>query len=91
MSEDLSIYFISGLGGNVREWCRDGWTEKPVETVAEGAWNPLMNVQWDTRHVVKGGCYFSDEPEEFHVYGRRGFEPENTGKNLGFRIVFENL
>jgi formylglycine-generating enzyme required for sulfatase activity/tetratricopeptide (TPR) repeat protein len=87
LAEDISICDVMGLGGNVREWCRDGWTDKPVETITPGAKNPVLGVQWDTRRVVKGGCYFSERASDFAVHSRRAFEPENVERSLGFRVV----
>jgi formylglycine-generating enzyme required for sulfatase activity len=91
LTEDISIADIMGLGGNVREWCRDGWTEKATDTITPGAKDPVLGVQWDNRKVVKGGCYFSENADEFRTFARRAFEPENVEKSLGFRVVVNML
>ena len=87
LTEDISIADVMGLGGNVREWCRDGWIEKATDTITPGAKDPVLGVQWDHRKVVKGGCYFSENAAEFKTFSRRAFEPDNVEKSLGFRVV----
>lgn len=91
LAEDLSITGVMGLGGNVREWCRDGWTEGAVDTIANGSRNPILRVPWDSRMVVKGGAFFSTSAGDFAVHNRRAFEPGNRERELGFRVIVEPL
>jgi formylglycine-generating enzyme required for sulfatase activity len=87
LSHDISIAGVMGLGGNVSEWCIDGWSKLPGTKIMDGAVDPVLDSTWDTRKVSKGACYFSEDPSEFQIHTRQPFEPGNRDKWLGFRPV----
>jgi formylglycine-generating enzyme required for sulfatase activity len=87
LSHDIAVSGVMGLGGNVSEWCIDGWTDKPENLVSKRDIDPILSNKKDTRKVIKGTTYFSNSPKEFQIYYRQAREPGNFDKALGLRPV----
>ncbi|MCK6504296.1 bifunctional serine/threonine-protein kinase/formylglycine-generating enzyme family protein [Myxococcota bacterium] len=58
--EDVSIYGARGMGGNVRDWCReaDGETERAMEGDRLRL-VPLVEGDPDLLRLSRGGCWYS--------------------------------
>ena len=58
--EDKSLYGVRGMGGNVRDWCReaDGETERAMEGDRLQL-SPLSAGDADLLRLSRGGCWYS--------------------------------
>ena len=77
---------IECLVGNANEWVRDIKGPNP-EGLQVNYSGPSGE---EGLRVRKGGSFGSNAPE-ITVYGKSGFNPENTHLNLGFRCVLNNV
>jgi len=89
LAADVSVAGVMGLAGNVREWCQDGWVAQAAAALRGGEVNPILGVNWESRKVVKGGCYHSQQEDDFQIWIRRPYEPGNMDRDLGFRVVVQ--
>ena len=82
---DLSPYGVRDMAGNVSEWVNDYFSETRMITDTEMI-NPIGPISGNM-HTVKGGNFFSTDPESAaFTFNRSGAAPDAT-RNYGFRCV----
>ncbi|MFT5684975.1 MAG: sulfatase activating formylglycine-generating enzyme [Myxococcota bacterium] len=85
-SSDISPYGVRGMGGNVRDWCLDAWTEQGPKTrdgravASEGIGAPIIN--------VRGGSWYS-LPDQARLARPLRLAPNARSSDVGFRLVRE--
>ncbi|MDG1482866.1 MAG: bifunctional serine/threonine-protein kinase/formylglycine-generating enzyme family protein [Myxococcota bacterium] len=81
---DISPYGVRGMGGNVRDWCLDAWSEhgpriqEDRAMPSEGIGAPLIS--------VRGGSWYS-LPEQARVARPLRLAPGARSSDVGFRLV----
>lgn len=81
-ANDLGIF---DLGGNVKEWCRDGYDEDAYNHHEQQ--NPVRRKRGGAR-VVRGGS-FADNVQALGCSRRSGVIPGMKDSTIGFRLVLE--
>jgi len=84
--EGASWCGVQNMGGNVREWCRDIFTQD-FAGVTAGSLDPLVTAGTSLR-VRRGGYYTSLMPQ-CRTDGRFPDPPDKRNVSTGFRAVFE--
>ncbi len=81
---DIAPSGCLAMGGNISEWCRDGWDEYNLYVDID----PLepFNSAGDDR-TVRGGNYATWDRYECSPLFRTGYDPVVRDANLGFRIA----
>jgi serine/threonine-protein kinase len=85
---DVSPYGVRGMGGNVRDWCRNYYTRSgpPVyedRAVITPIHDPDSPVQY---RAVRGGAW-NGATNDCRAAYRYGYLPESRLQSVGFRIV----
>jgi serine/threonine-protein kinase len=70
--DDVSVYGVRGMAGNMRDWCADAFV-LPDGRVTE-------------QRVLRGGCWFFPESGA-HLAARYGLDGTNRGDTVSFRLV----
>ena len=86
--EDVSVYGVWGMGGNVRQWCAEPYA--PEGAVAEGeALAPVDREPSDDRtlHSVRGSVYFT-RASPARICARFAAYPSERTHSVGFRLVY---
>ena len=81
--EDVSHYGVMDMAGNVKEWCKDWYSESYYEV------SPYKNPQGPEKgdyRVIRGGAWDSDDPKDFRT-SDRFFTEMDRGFSTGFRCV----
>jgi len=73
---------ISGMAGNVLEWCHDGYQANLGSLPSTDPWGAAIF----TKRLIRGGGYVSD-PTKARAAHRDYDLPTNTGTSNGFRCV----
>jgi len=85
---DVSWCGIEGLGGNVREWCRDSWLSDRLKRLEPGVLDPIYSGPGIAGHVVRGGDWKMPKPDR-HTGARR--YASGGSPNIGIRLVLDSL
>jgi len=83
--DDLAPSGCMSMGGNVSEWCRDGWNEYSYYLDIE-LLNPFMDS--DSQKTIRGGNYSTWNRRDCSVFYRAGFNPDSREGHLGFRVCW---
>ncbi|MEL7249395.1 MAG: formylglycine-generating enzyme family protein [Bacteroidota bacterium] len=76
----LGLYDMSG---NVDEWCSDAWSDNYEQTPLDGS---AYEEKEQTGRVVRGGSWYSFNPDNCRVAYRFGDATDNRNVNIGFRF-----
>lgn len=68
------------MHGNVREWCRDAFTEEAPSG------RDLNHSEKDAKRVIRGGCW-NDSAWFGRSASRHRRDPWSCANDLGFRVV----
>lgn len=79
-----NAFGLFDLHGNVREWCKDTWEDKPLPATPET--DPLGH--WGSRVVCRGGSYLTPATAA-RCAARQGVTNQERAPDLGFRLVID--
>ncbi|MEQ1502568.1 MAG: bifunctional serine/threonine-protein kinase/formylglycine-generating enzyme family protein [Myxococcota bacterium] len=74
--DDVSVYGVRGMAGNLRDWCAD-----PFRLAGAGP-----DVDPGSQKVLRGGCWYFPESGA-HVAARYALESHNRGDTVSFRLA----
>ena len=74
------------LSGNVWEWCNDNWNGSAYKARTGISVDPIEWVDTLSDRVYRGGSY-DGPPDVCRVSCRGGYDPDEPGDYIGFRIV----
>ena len=81
-----SPYTACDMGGNVWEWCRDGYDEKAYEKRLPGQIIDPTGPANDSKRTVRGGSW-NDPYDGIRAAFRSGAPADTRNHVLGFRVV----
>lgn len=82
---DESPYGVRGMGGNVRDWCANGYSRGGF--TAGSALVPHDDSGMDSTHCMVRGGSISNTALGCRVAVRGAWNPSNRGAMVGFRLV----
>lgn len=86
-----NAFGLYDVHGNIREWCRDAWSEDVYKLLVDGAYDPLVTAyrvdqsEEDVARAVRGGTFDLSAGKCRAAY-RNGLGPDNRYWVQGFRV-----
>ena len=84
---DESPYGVRGLGGNIRDWCQDAWSDDGPIIVNQRLIVSQERPEPSALHVLRGG-YWDGSERDARASSRFRFRPVHRAASVGFRLVF---
>ncbi|MBI5154613.1 SUMF1/EgtB/PvdO family nonheme iron enzyme [Candidatus Poribacteria bacterium] len=84
LSEASTIEGLFHMAGNVSEWCSDWSSGEPYPGSSET--DPAGPAE-GRRRIVRGGSFFTTDPDDLAVYSRAGMDPAKADVDVGFRLA----